>query len=235
MIKNIPFEITENDTLQTLFTKTGAYSLEQHENLESIILDKEYEIDFNNGIISFGNDLKFNFKILGTLSAESEKWHWAYDDEDVGFSKDLLTDAFKIKDFGEEFNISHFKRSLFDASIREAHILAMTSSVLLGANSYYVADFDEIYFFLTIYSDEIKGENSAKRFIMTYDTFQKAYNTEISPMMALEGYANLKGYEYKESLYDENDKFSVVKINDSRIIVGFTERGNVSHIQTFIE
>ncbi|KZX12745.1 DUF6882 domain-containing protein [Methanobrevibacter curvatus] len=229
MFKSIPFEIEDDDTIQTLFSRTGALALENHEDLTTVIGEKEGDIDFEKGTIDFGDNLVFNFQILGTLSAESKKWQYAWDNKDVGFNEDILIDAEKIKSFGEELNIPQLKESIFQASLHEAHLIAMTCSVLLKSDAYYVADFDEIYLFLNLYSDKIKHENSAERFLFNYDTFQKEFN-EINSRLALEGYAILKGYEYKET-----EEFSVVKIEDSRIIVGFTERGNVSHIQTFIE
>jgi hypothetical protein len=48
--------------------------------------------------------------------------------------------------------------------------------------------------------------------------------------LAFKAYTKHRGYEYKE-----RDEFSVAKIGHSRVIVGFSERGSVTHIQTMLE
>jgi hypothetical protein len=227
MIKNLPIEIEENETFQSLFTKTGALALEHHDDLIKLVGNKESTLDSKKGIITFGNNLEFPIQILGTLSIESHKWHWAWDNKDIGFPEELIEESIKVREFGEEYNILQFKENLFEASVLEAHLIAMTVSALFGDDSYFVVDFDEILFIVTIKSDKIKHEKSVKKFLYTFDTFQKEF--DVSPRLAFEGYTKISGYEYKE-----RDDFSVAKIDQSRVIVGISEKGNVTHIQTLL-
>ena len=44
-----PLEITEDDTLQSIFTKFGAYALDKQENLADLIEDKQGELDLEKG------------------------------------------------------------------------------------------------------------------------------------------------------------------------------------------
>lgn len=56
---NLPLEITAEDDLQSIFTKYGAYALDKQENLSDLIGEKKGNLDIENGILSFGEDLSF--------------------------------------------------------------------------------------------------------------------------------------------------------------------------------
>ncbi|MDR2623827.1 MAG: hypothetical protein LBC39_04550 [Methanobrevibacter sp.] len=221
-------EVTEKDTLQSLFAKCGGLGLEHHNDLENIIKDKDPNFDIENGTINWGEGLKFNFQLLGTLSLKNDKWYWAWDNQDIGFSEKIIEDSKKVKKIGEEYNISHFKENMFQASLHEAHIIAMTITGLFKDDGYYVMDFEGLLFFITLKSDKIPHEKTVERFLYNYNTFQKEF--DVNPRLALEGYGKLNGYEYKE-----REEFSVVVIGQSRIIVGFNEKETITHIQTMFE
>jgi hypothetical protein len=221
-------EITEKDTIQTLFNKFGAIGLEQHDDLEKIIKDKKADFEIEDGTISWGEDLKFDFQLLGTLSIKDEKWIWAWDNQKVGFQDKIIEDAKKIKSLGEKYDIPQFKENKFQTSLHEAHIIAMTTTGLFEDDGYYVIDIEEKLFFITIKSDKIPHEKTVEKFLYNYNTFEKEF--DVDPRLALEGYAKSHDYKYKE-----REEFSSVTINQSKIIVGFSEVGSVTHIQTMLE
>ncbi|MDR3222839.1 MAG: hypothetical protein LBT66_03750 [Methanobrevibacter sp.] len=221
-------EITGKDTLQSLFAKCGGLGLEHHDDLENIVKDKNPDFNIENGTISWGKDLKFNFQLLSTLSLENEKWYWAWDNQDIGFPEKIIEESKKVKEIGEKHDISHFKENMFQTSLHEAHIIAMTITGLFEDDGYYVMDFEGLLFFITIKSDKIPHEKTAERFLYNYNTFQKEF--DVNSRLALEGYGKLNGYEYKQ-----REEFSVIVIGQSRIIVGFNEKGTVTHIQTLLE
>ncbi len=221
-------KIEDSDSLQTIFTKYGAIALDKQENLAQIIGDNVGDLHLDKGIISFGNDLDFPIQVLGTLSKKTSKWHWAWDNNDVGFLEDIVQEADEVKKIGEKYDIPQFTTKVFDADLFEAHILAMTVSGIFNDDAYYVVDLDEITFFVTIKSNKIPKDETIERFISAYDKFQKEF--DVKYRLAFESYSKLRGYDYKE-----RDEFSVAKIGQSRVIVGFSERGNVTHIQTMLE
>ena len=104
----------------------------------------------------------------------------------------------------------------------------MATISVLNMDGYYAVSEDGLDIFVAVQSDLIKQNNSVEKFRDTFATFQK--NFKIYPKIAFESYTKLKGYTFKP-----HDDFAVAKIGESRIIVGFTERGNVTHIQMFLE
>ena len=215
--------VGENDDLQDLFSKYGALALEKQENLYKLVGDNEPELEIEEGIVKF-EDKKFPIQLLGFLDPDEYSWSWAWDNEEIGFPEELIREAKEVKEFGETNNIVQFKESMFAASFDEAHILAMTVSSLFGDDAYCAVNYGSFVFFVTIKSDEIPSSNDPEEFANIINDFHRRF--EVNHLKALESYAILKGYEFKD-----RDDFALVKIGDDRIIVGLTERRNIQSIK----
>ena len=215
--------VGENDDLQDLFSKYGALALEKQENLSKLVGDNEPELEIEEGIVKF-EDKKFPIQLLGFLDPDEYSWSWAWDNEEIGFPEELIREAKEVKEFGETNNIVQFKESMFAASFDEAHILAMTVSSLFGDDAYCAVNYGSFVFFVTIKSDEIPSSNDPEEFANIINDFHRRF--EVNHLKALESYAILKGYEFKD-----RDDFALVKIGDDRIIVGLTERRNIQSIK----
>lgn len=215
--------VGENDDLQDLFSKYGALALEKQENLSKLVGDNEPELEIEEGIVKF-EDKKFPIQLLGFLDPDEYSWSWAWDNEEIGFPEELIREAKEVKEFGETNNIVQFKESMFAASFDEAHILAMTVSSLFGDDAYCAVNYGNFVFFVTIKSDEIPSSNDPEEFANIINDFHRRF--EVNHLKALESYAVLKGYEFKD-----RDDFALVKIGDDRIIVGLTERRNIQSIK----
>jgi uncharacterized protein DUF6882 len=227
-MKEKAIEIEDSDSFQTIFTKYGAIALDKQERLTEVIGDNVGNLDIEKGIISFGKNLDFPVQIIGSLSNETNKWHWAWDNEEVGLPQSLIKEAIDVKEVGEKYDIGQLTTNIFDADILEAHLISMVVSGIMDDDGYYAADFDGVVFFVTIKSDKIPRKESIERFVNVYNKFQKKF--DVKPRLAFEAYTKLQGYDFKE-----REEFSVAKIGESRVIVGFTDRGNVTHIQTMLE
>ena len=217
--------IEPGDSFKVVLSKFGALALDKQENLSELIGDAEGDLDIEKGIITF-EDIELPVQILGFFQEEMNQWAWAWDNEDI-FGKDLIKSSVEIKAIGDEFDIMEFASPMLVTDFNGCHTLAMAASSLLGADAYYVASEEGIDIFVAINSDLIVENNSTEKFKDTYYTFQKNFN--VYPKVAFEAYTYLKGYIYKP-----HDDFSVVKIGEDRVIIGFTERGNVTTVQMLL-
>ncbi|MCC7553419.1 MAG: hypothetical protein KO202_02840 [Methanobacteriaceae archaeon] len=225
-MKNIqnPIKIEKDDSFKVIFSKYGAYAFDKQENLANIIEDSQGILDLDNGTLTFNKDIKFNVQILAFYSEEFNRWSWGWDSESLGINDEFINDSKKIKEIGKEFDIKEFITPSFEIDFNDSHIIAMISSSLLDVDAYYMASIEDLEVFLTIRSDLIKEDNSAERFRLTFNNFQK--NFDVFKRIAFEGYTKLKGYEFKQK-----DEFSLAKIGNDRVIVGFSDRGSITHIQ----
>lgn len=231
-----PIEVEKDDSFKTLLSKFGCIALDRQENLSELIHDMEGVLDLETGILKFNEDLEFPVQFLGFYSGrlgedqrdEFGQWSWCWDNEDIGFDEKFIEAVSKIKQIGEENNIDLFTTPILETDYNNCHSLVMTICGILDMDAYYAARVGDFDVFVAIKSDLIKRVDTVQKFRDTYNTFQKNFN--VFPRLAFEGYTKLKGYIFKG-----REEFSVAKIGEGRIIAGFTERGNLTHIQMFDE
>ena len=221
-----PITIENGDSFKVILSKYGALALDKQENLSEFIGEKQGDLDIEKGIISFG-DVDLPIQILGFFTEELNQWAWAWDNKDI-FGDSLVKVATQIKAVGDEFNVAEFNSPVIHADFDACHTLAMATISILDLDAYYAVSEEGLDIFVAIDSDLIEENNSVEKFRDTFATFQKNFN--VFPKIAFEGYTKLKGYEFKPQ-----SDFAVAKLGESRIIVGFTERGNVTHIQMLLE
>lgn len=222
-----PVEIENGDSFKVVLSKYGALALDKQENLSELIGETIGDLDIENGTITFG-DVSLPIQIIGFFTEQLNQWSWAWDNESIGFDESLIQAANQMKTIGDEFDIPEFNSAVISADFNACHTLAMATISVLNMDGYYAVSEDGLDIFVAVQSDLIKQNNSVEKFRDTFATFQK--NFKIYPKIAFESYTKLKGYTFKP-----HDDFAVAKIGESRIIVGFTERGNVTHIQMFLE
>lgn len=221
-----PIEVEKGDSFKIILSKYGALALDKQENLSDLIGETEGDLDIEKGIIAFG-DIEMPAQILGFFSQELNQWSWAWDNEEI-FGSDLIKIAQEIKSIGEEFDIKPFVSPVLNSNFDDCHTIAMVSTAILNKDAYYAVSEEGIDIFIILESDLIKQNDSLLKFRNTFYNFQKNFN--IYPKMAFEAYTKLKGYGFKP-----HDDFAVAKIGESRIIVGFTERGNITRILMYDE
>ena len=221
-----PVKIEEGDSFKILLSKYGALALDKQENLSELIGEGAGDLDIEKGELKFG-DIILPVQILGFFMQESRQWSWAWDNEDI-FGEKLIKSAQQMKAIGEEFEIPEFTAPLLNATYDDCHTLAMTSSSILGMDAYYAVSEEGLDIFVGIKSDLIEEHDSPRKFRDTFYTFQKNFN--IYPKIAFDAYTKLKGHGIKH-----HDDFDIACLGESRIIVGFTERGNVKTIQMLLE
>lgn len=215
--------IEETDDLQDLFSKYGAIALEKQEALSALVGDGEPELDIENGIVKFGQK-EFPIQLIGFLDPDEDTWSWAWDNEEIGFPEELIEEAKAVKQFGEKQNVPQLCENVFKANLTEAHILTMTVSSLFSNDAYCAANYGGFIFFVTIESDDIILSDDPDSFALIINEFHRRF--EVNHRKAMESYAILKGYPYKE-----RDEFSLVKVGDDRVVISLTERKNIQSIK----
>ena len=221
-----PVVIREGDSFKVVLSKYGALALDKQENLSEYIGDADGDLDLENGILSFG-DIKLPIEVLGFYSDDLKQWSWAWDSEEI-FGADLIKAAAEIRQAGIDAGIPEFSAPVIQADFNACHTLAMATVGILDFDAYYAINEDGLDIFVAIVADNIPKVDSVEKFKDTFYTFQK--NFKVYGRLAFESYTKLKGYGIKH-----HDDFDVAYIGESRIIVGFTERGNVRTIQMLLE
>ena len=222
-----PVQIEQGDSFKVILSKYGALALDKQENLSDLIGEERGELDLENGVLVF-KEFELPIEVIGFFTEELGQWSWAWDNDDIGFDDSLIRSARQMKAIGDEFDIPQLTTPIIQTDLDTCHNFAMVTTGVLDLDAYYAVPEDGLVIFLAVSSDLIKENDSPEKFRINYAIFQKNFN--VFPKIAFEGYTKLKGYVHKP-----HDDFAVAKIGESRVIVGFTERGNVTHIQLLLE
>ena len=218
--------INEGDSFKTVLSKYGALALDKQENLSELIGNEEGSLDLENATITF-NNITLPIQVIGYYREDIQQWVWAWDSEDL-FGDDLIKAAKEMKQAGIDAGIPEFSNAIIQADFNACHTLAMTTTSIIDLDAYYAVNEEGLDIFVGINKGNVPEINSVEKFRDTYYTFQK--NFDVYEKLAFKSYTKLKGYKYKEK-----EDFSVAYLGESRIIVGFTERGNTTHIQMLLE
>ena len=219
--------INENDEFEDILSKTGTLAYEKQLILTEMLEGQKGNLNLEKQVLEFDN-YNFPIQIIGILSLNDNMWNWAWDNEGIGFDEELLKDAYQIKEIGEKYNIPEFKNNIIsNIDIDSIHTLLMPVSTLTNANAYYGIQEENFIIFVNIHSDELPLSEDLASFAEFYNKFVKDF--KLNPKMTLESYAKLKGYDYKDEI-----EFAVVKANQQRVIVGFSEQGKLTNIQTML-
>ena len=221
-----PITIEHDDSFKVILSKYGALALDKQDNLSRLIGENVGDLDMEKGTITFG-DIKMPVQILGFYSQDLNQWSWAWDSEEI-FGENLIKASKQIKVVGDEFDIIEFSSPILQTDFDACHSLAMVATAFLNYDAYYVVSEEDIDIFVAVESEDIEEVNTVKKFRDIFYNFQKNYR--IHSKIAFEAYTKLKGYGFKP-----HDDFYVAKIGESRIICGFTERGNVTRLLMYEE
>lgn len=217
--------LNDNDDFIDIFTKTGSLAYERQRILNELLEGDTGNLNIEEKVLEFKN-YTFPIQILGTLSLNDNMWYWAWDNQDIGFSEEIIQDAKKIKEIGDKYNITEFNsKMLSNVDIDSIHTILMPTSTLIDADAYYGAQEGDLVIFVSIHSEELELIDDIDVFARIYNNFVRDY--KVKAVKALEGYSKLKGYEFRDEI-----EFAVVKTKKQRIIVGFSEQGNLTNIQT---
>ena len=70
---------------------------------ELVVKNRDWNVDFDKGIISFGND-EYPLQFLGSEATSSNTWLWAWENIN-GFDEKIISLAKNIKEKGEKLNL----------------------------------------------------------------------------------------------------------------------------------
>lgn len=70
-----PVEIEQGDSFKVILSKYGALALDKQENLSELIGDLEGQLDIENGVLTFSDDISFDVQILGFFNEEAKNGH----------------------------------------------------------------------------------------------------------------------------------------------------------------
>ena len=103
---------------------------------EHVVKNRDWNVNFDRGIISFGND-EYPLQFLGSEATSSNTWLWAWENIN-GFDDKIISLAREIKGKGEKLNLEALTTAEIDISDElNGHTLSIVACGLADKNYCY--------------------------------------------------------------------------------------------------
>ena len=123
-------------TFLELLSDHGLAAFERQAAFTDRVGDRDWQLDQERGILTFGDDLSFPAQVLGSEADRSRTWLWAWANESV---EPMLTErAAAAREIGQQRGITVLSDPQVDLDrVGEAYLLVMATAGLLEASAYY--------------------------------------------------------------------------------------------------
>ena len=137
--------------------------MEKQDKLAKIIGENMHELDLDAGLIRFSRDLALPFQVLGTESYNTLTWLWAWAEEQTEIPENLVQTSLQLRDWGVREGIQEFTLPSVDIDHSDGNALAMVSTQISMANSYFRDSYEGGAAYLLIFDKSIENEPSFDR------------------------------------------------------------------------
>lgn len=150
-------------TLNDYLEQYALISLEKRDKLASMVGENLHELDLDAGIIRFSRDLAFPFQVLGTESDNSLTWLWAWAEEQTEIPEMLIQASLDLRHWGAQEGLREFTIPSIDLTRADGNAVAMVSTQISQANSYFRDSYEGGAAYLLIFENSIDNEPSFDR------------------------------------------------------------------------
>jgi len=211
---------------QELLERYAALAYDKQSDLYEVIGDNSWNADLDAGTISFGPQLVFPLQALGTFSHSSETWRWAWVAAESDWPARLLSQAERLRAYGEQHGIELLTAGEFDATETDLHVIGAIASGMFGASGYYLANYGQGTMVLTVESAQIDQvpKNDFARIPSVFSQVISVFELRHRPAFVY--YVTQKGYPVTETA----DSVSAA-VDSGTLTATFDDQGRLTKLQ----
>jgi hypothetical protein len=156
--------------LETLLMEHGGFVAESQNAALAAYADQKWDYDTKTQKLSFGDGTAVRAGILGTYSAKSGTWLWAWANRASNFPPAAMVSSQRLHSLGQQRGINRFTSPEMPMVASELPELAICATGLLGARAYYLGRLPEQVVMFTLEDEAIPtlGPASAPTLVATF-------------------------------------------------------------------
>jgi hypothetical protein len=182
-----------------LIEKHGGFALEKQLFFANRVGKMGWDINLNEGAITFDDGTFYPMQILGTFSHSSKTWLWGWTNTESNIPENLLEQSQKLKEYGTLHKIDFFTNEEFEIEKDDVHYIGLVALGMFNQNGYYLANYGSGTMCLTISSESI-DENFPNDHHSIFTVFpQLLFLYEINHRKAFLNYLTQKGYNIEKT------------------------------------
>lgn len=197
--------------------------MEKQDKLARIIGENMHELDLDAGLIRFSSDLAFPFQVLGTESDNTLTWLWAWAEEQTEIPENLMQTSLQLRGWGVREGIREFTIPSLDLDRADGNALAMVSTQISMANSYFRDSYEGGAAYLLIFDKSIENEPSFDRASLLRRLTDLLARYELNQRNVLSSYLEMKGL----SPVAKDDVITCELETGERVIAEFDDAGKL--------
>ncbi|HWS31583.1 MAG TPA: hypothetical protein VN408_02445 [Actinoplanes sp.] len=145
-------------TFDDLFAQHVATGMARQLALADLLGDRGWQLDLNEGMVTFGEDLRFPVQLLGTESHSDGTWLWAWANSGSNLDPGLLQLAGWLREHGRLEGVRELTEPTLRLDRIDGHRLSLVASGLTG-RSYYRGTYPggAIFFHLENLPSRVRG------------------------------------------------------------------------------
>jgi len=185
--------------LGDLFDRHAAASWDKQQALAALVGKHSWQLDTENGIITFNDRLKFPVQVLGTESDVSNSWLWAWANKVTPLPPKFLASANELRGLGEREGITELAQSQISRDKVNGHYLSLVASGVCKADCYYRGPYDNGAVFVLIAAPQV-GQSMDDSPAHLASMFSQVISSfELNHRSALRSYLEFKRYSVRET------------------------------------
>lgn len=185
--------------LSELFDRHAAASWDKQQALAALVGQHSWQLDTDNGIITFNDRLKFPVQILGSESEVSNSWLWAWANKVTPLPAKLLASANELRALGGRDAIAELTQAQTSRDKVNGHYLSLLASGVCKADCYYRGPYENGAVFVLITAPQVRQSMDDSPTHLASMFSQVMSNFELNHRTALRSYLEFKRYSVTET------------------------------------
>jgi hypothetical protein len=103
---------------------------------------RNWSLTISEGVVTFGNDLRFPIQLLGTEADGNGTWLWAWANEASNLPDKVLVACNELREFGRRAGVPELTERTFSLDRASGHVISLVASGIIGNCCYYRGPYD---------------------------------------------------------------------------------------------
>jgi hypothetical protein len=152
-------------TFQDLLSQHVGTSFARQLAFADFLGDRNWSVDVQQGIVTFGRDLRFSIQLLGTEAERDSSWLWAWANKESNLPEQVLCSCNELRELGNRKGIQEFSERTFSLEVADGHSIALIASGIDGKCCYYRGPYEggALFFLVSDVPRQILGPVESER------------------------------------------------------------------------
>lgn len=104
--------------------------------------ERSWSVTISEGIVTFGNDLRFPIQLLGSEADSDATWLWAWANKASNLPDKVLVACKELRELGQREGVPELTERTFSLDQASGHAIALVASGVFGNCCYYRGPYD---------------------------------------------------------------------------------------------